>query len=146
MDNHQTSNTVLIPFIACSPIMIAGPTNSGKTYWVKKLLSYNMFTQPVESILYCYGVYQEMYNELYKISTDKGVKFEVHEGLPSHSQLKELNNGKFHVVVLDDLMEYIVDDKNAQALFTKYCHHYNITCVFITLNEVSLTLFFALFR
>ena len=29
-------NTQLIPFQAGSPIMIAGPTGSGKTFWTNK--------------------------------------------------------------------------------------------------------------
>ena len=40
-------NTPLIPFQAGSPIMITGPTASGKTYWTHKLLSNQMFTEPV---------------------------------------------------------------------------------------------------
>jgi hypothetical protein len=31
-------------------------------------------------------------------------------------------------------MEVIVDSVDVQNLFTKYCHHYNITCIFITQN------------
>ena len=31
-------------------------------------------------------------------------------------------------------MEYIVKSVETQNLFTKYCHHYNITVVFITQN------------
>ena len=33
---------------------------------------------------------------------------ELHEGLPSLDKVQSLNDGKFHVIVLDDLMEYIV--------------------------------------
>ena len=50
-------NTPLVPFQAGSPIMIAGPTGSGKTFWTNKLLKNQMFTEPVSSVLY-YGVYQ----------------------------------------------------------------------------------------
>ena len=32
-------NTPLVPFQAGSPIMVAGPTASGKTYWTHKLLT-----------------------------------------------------------------------------------------------------------
>ena len=45
-----------------------------------------------------------------------------------------MNDGKFHVIVLDDLMEYIVKSVETQNLFTKYCHHYNITAIFLTQN------------
>ena len=31
-------DTPLVPFHAGSPIMISGPTGSGKTYWTHKLL------------------------------------------------------------------------------------------------------------
>ena len=33
---------------------------------------------------------------------------ELHEGLPSLDKVQSLNDGKFHVIVLDDLMEHIV--------------------------------------
>ena len=59
---------------------------------------------------------------------------EFHEGLPSLEKVQSLNDGKFHVIVLDDLMEYIVKSVETQNLFTKYCHHYNITAIFLTQN------------
>ena len=31
-------------------------------------------------------------------------------------------------------MEYIVKSVETQNLFTKYCHHYNITAIFLTQN------------
>ena len=40
-------NTPLVPFQAGSPIMVAGPTGSGKTYWTTKLLKNEMFTEHV---------------------------------------------------------------------------------------------------
>ena len=33
---------------------------------------------------------------------------EFHEGLPSLEKVKSLHDGKFHIIVLDDLMEYKV--------------------------------------
>ena len=59
---------------------------------------------------------------------------ELHEGLPSLDKVQSLNDGKFHVIVLDDLMEYKVKSVETQNLFTKYCHHYNITAIFLTQN------------
>ena len=43
-------NTLLVPFQAGSPIMIAGPTGSGKTFWTNKLLKNQMFSEPVSSV------------------------------------------------------------------------------------------------
>lgn len=118
----------LVPFQAGSPIMVAGPTGSGKTFWTNKLLSNQMFTEPVKSILYCYGVYQEYYNKM------AIPNLQFHEGLPTLNIVKQLNDGHFHVIVLDDLMEYIIKSIDTQNLFTKYCHHYNISAIFLTQN------------
>ena len=85
-----------------TPVMLAGPTGSRKTYWITKLLKNEMFTEHVSSVLYCYGVYQTYYDQI------KIPNLEFHKGLPSLEKVQSLNDGKFHVIVLDDLMEYIV--------------------------------------
>ena len=121
-------NTTLVPFHAGSPIMVAGPTSSGKTYWTHKLLTHNMFTESVASVLYCYGVFQDYFNQM------KIPNIEFHEGLPTLEKVQSLHDGSFHVIVLDDLMEYIVKSIEVQNLFTKYCHHYNIMVIFLTQN------------
>lgn len=124
----QSEKFPLIPFHSSSPIMIAGPTGCGKTNWTYKLLKNEMFTQTVSSILYCYGVYQNFFDEM----NIQNLKFQ--EGVPSSEDIKNLNDGQFHVVILDDLMEEIIKNVDAQKLFTKYCHHYNITVIFLTQN------------
>lgn len=121
-------NTPLVPFQAGSPIMISGPTGSGKTFFTHRLLKSNMFTQPVKSVLYCYGVYQDYFDEM------NIPNLEFHEGLPSTEKVKSLDDGFFHVIVLDDLMEYIIKSIETQSLFAKYCHHYNVTAIFLTQN------------
>ena len=126
--------TLTVPFTACSPMMIAGPTNSGKTFWVRKLLLNNAFTETVASVLYCYGVYQDIFSELESDVKKKGSHMELHEGLPSGEKLKKLKDGKFHIIVLDDLMEMIVNNPLAEAMFTKYCHHFHMSTIFITQN------------
>ena len=117
-----------IPFQSGSPMIIAGPTGSGKTFWTHKLLKNEMFTQPVSSILYCYGVFQNYFNEF----NIPNITF--HKGLPSKEEVENLHDGNFHIIVLDDLMEYIIKSVDTQNLFTKYCHHYNITVIFVTQN------------
>lgn len=118
----------LVPFQAGSPMMVAGPTATGKTRWVNRLLTEDMFTESVSSVLYCYGIYQDYFNQM----TIPNVEF--YAGLPNSDKVRQLFNGKFHVIVLDDLMEEIVKSLEAQNLFTKQCHHYNITAIFITQN------------
>ena len=93
-----------IPFTSGSPIMICGPTGSGKTFFVFQLLSNNMFTKKVSKILYCYGVYQDFYDTML-LSLPKIV---FHEGVPSIDDINELNDGEFNIIILDDLMEKII--------------------------------------
>ena len=105
-------NTPLVPFEAGSPIIISDPTGSGKTYRTHKLLANEMFTQHTSSILYCYGVYQSYFHEM------KVHNLEFHEGLPSREKVESLNDGKFHIIVLDDLMEQIVKEcRNPKLIY-----------------------------
>lgn len=123
--------TTHVLFEPGSPIIISGPTGSGKTVFTNKLLKDDIFSEQVEHILYCYGVYQPFFSEMKK---DQTLKITFHQGLPSFETVENLNNGKFNIIVLDDLMEYIIKSEDVQSLFTKYCHHFNITVIFLTQN------------
>lgn len=131
---HPGSKTrPVVPFQSGSPMMVVGPTNSGKTYWVRRLLSHDMFTEPVKSILYCYGVDQKAYEDMKSGHLAAG-KIRFFQGIPDKATLEEMNDGNFHIIVLDDMMEDIVKSKDMQQLFTKYCHHMNMTAIFVSQN------------
>lgn len=117
-----------VPFIAGSPIMIAGPTGSGKTHFTRNLLVHNMFTERPTKILYCYGVYQPFFKEFVL----DNIKW--HQGIPSLDMIEEMNDNTFKIIILDDLMEKIIKDVDMQNLFTKHCHHYHISVIFISQN------------
>ena len=89
-----------------------------------------MFTDKVSSILYCYGVYHNYFDEM--LLTLPDISF--HESVPNEQTIKSLNDGKFNIIVLDDLMEIIIKNVDTHNLFTKFCHHYNITAIFLTQN------------
>ena len=80
-----------------------------------------MFTEIPKSILYCYGVFQKFFEEM---KTNPDIKAPLNLiGLPTKDIIDIMNNGNFHIIILDMLQ-----------LFTKYCHHCNISAVFIMQN------------
>ena len=125
--------TPTLPFHSGSPMMVIGHTNCGKTYWINHFLENDMFTQPVASILYCYGVYQDFYNQMRNNPSIRAA-LHFHKGLPSQEDIDNLYDGEFHIIVLDDLMEKIVKSIEMQELFTKYCHHRNMTAIMVSQN------------
>ena len=77
------------PFTA----IIAGPTGSGKTVFTFNMIenAQEMIAPPPEKIIYCYGEYQQIFNNYTQVEFD--------EGLPSVSQF----DGKQRVLlILDD--------------------------------------------
>ena len=82
----------VIPFQSESPIMVAGPMNSGKTVWVNRLLSCDMFTEIPKSTLYCYGVFKKSFEEM---KTNPNIKATISfmEGLPTKDIIDNMNYG-----------------------------------------------------
>ena len=119
-------NTPLIKFPTGSPIMIAGPTGCGKTYFTCKLLKNNMFQSKIGSILYCYGVYHDYFDEM--LIDIPNIEF--HEGIPTESKIRSLNNGQFNVIVQDDLMEIIIKNIETQNLFYQILSPFQYNCNF----------------
>ena len=76
--------------------VVAGPTGSGKSVFIDKLVrnASDMIAPPPEKIIWCYGVWQHMYNEM------GGIDFV--EGLPD---IKEIDSSKRHLIIIDDLMK-----------------------------------------
>jgi len=109
-----------------SSLLIAGPSGCGKTVFTTKLLLENgdLFQEPPKSIHYCYGSWQDGFQNLKK----GGVKF--HEGIPDSEQLPRWFP-RGGVLVLDDLMDEGGNDKRVLDLFTKHSHHRNITVIYL---------------
>ena len=102
---------------------IAGPTQSGKTQFVVRLIKHanELITLPPENIVYCYGEFQPLFAKL------PGVEF--HEGLP---EVKRFDGRRRELLIIDDLMNEA--DETVCKLFTKLSHHRNVSVVFLTQN------------
>ena len=132
----MASEHVPFPFLPCSTVSLNGGTGVGKSTFVHKLLKYRevMFSVPPVKILYCYGVYQDLFDVMEReISCITFV-----EGLPSREDISALTSaGEHTVLVLDDLMSQVVNNTEAELLFTQGAHHRKMTVIFISQNLFS---------
>ena len=127
----------LIPFNPCSSICIAGPTGSGKSFWVYRFLQNlsEMYKDvKTEKVLYCYGIWQPLFNEM-----EKELPFlTFHDGIPSKSDIDEFSSQNHHkLIILDDLLDEVLSSPDIKMLFIRGCHHKNLSCIFITQNLFS---------
>jgi len=122
-----------VPFVAHSGFLVAGCTGSGKSTWMKTLLTKanDMFDEPPRRTMYCYTVYQPLFDEM--LNTIPSLTF--HRGLPSEQRIKDLASDAPHtILILDDLADKVVQSQEMTDLFTKFNHHLNISTFFIVQN------------
>ncbi len=108
--------------------IVAGPTKAGKTQWVKKFIETcdYMSNPPPQEIYFAYSEWQPTYGKL-------PTYVRMSEGLPELSMLKSTPETP-KLLVLDDLMQEMKGDKRLTQLFTKGCHHWNLSCIHIVQN------------
>lgn len=115
----------------CS-VLIAGPSNCGKTVFVSKLLqdARHYFQGLPPNVHYCYGAMQDQFKTMAKTSRPK---IHFHEGVPSLEDLDRwFRPTRGGLLVMDDLMDECGQDKTVMELFTKHSHHRNISVIYIT--------------
>ena len=112
-----------------SSIMIAGPSQCGKTTFTRQLLQQadSLFERPIRKIVYCYGQRQECFQEM----TDQ-VTFV--EGIPKDIPSLFPMSCRPGILVLDDLMRNCSEDERILDLFTKVSHHCDVACIYLTQN------------
>lgn len=103
--------------------VVAGPTSSGKSHFVSRLLEHvhDLIDPPPEKVMWCYGEWQPLY------ATIRDVEFV--EGLPD---IKTLNPKWRTLVIIDDLMAET--DDRVTKMFTKASHHRNTSIIYIVQN------------
>ena len=104
-------------------LLVMGPTQSGKTYFVQQILKHNRIVYEEQKsirIFWYYNQWQECYEEL-KTSLGKNIRFE--RGVPELSEdLCEINPRYNNIIILDDLMAEVTDSPVVSRLFTQGRH------------------------
>ncbi len=119
MDMRLTCNFTMI---------VAGPSGSGKSDFVSKLLRsrQDIMANVRNRIVYCYSVWQPSYVALQNLIPT----IEFTNGLPGEEVIEDGNL----ILVVDDLMDSDAAAGLMSDIFTKFSHHRNITCIFILQN------------
>ncbi|GFR23260.1 uncharacterized protein TNCT_687721 [Trichonephila clavata] len=100
-----------------SGCLVVGPSQSGKSFLVRQIISRNAYDYSFKSVKWCYSVFQPWFLEEKKI--------EFIQGLP-----ETYENGT--LLIIDDLMHNL-NEKIAE-LFTVGSHHRNISVILILQN------------
>lgn len=106
-------------------MLLAGPTRVGKSWFLRDLLNERrkMFNPPPDKVVWFYGIYQSLYDEVSDVTFVEGFPSNYREYLGTRT-----------LIILDDLMAECGDDERLTYLFTKASHHLNMTVIFITQN------------
>ena len=124
--------------------MIAGPTQSGKTTILQKIINESdngLLEPPPNCIVYCYSRWQKAFEEI-KMSRAGPAHFNIsssaqkaivtfNEGLPD---MNSFDPTKRTLLILDDLMSQCGKDSRILDIFTTDSHHQNISVIFVTQN------------
>ena len=125
--NSSTTMTFKHPF----SMVVSGPSGSGISVWTKKLLLSSLIQPSRQHIIWCFGQWQPLYDNIRK----KIPKIEFVNGIPDHlNDQHYINSGKRNILVFDDLMTDAKCDQRIANLFTKGSHHRNISVVYLTQN------------
>jgi len=106
---------ITAPFL----MVIAGPTMSGKTVFIKRFVQ--NFNYMFEKIIYCYASYQKIYDDIARLSS----KVEFQAGFPEIAS----DNEVITLVVIDDLM--FKNEKELADYFTRI-RHCNVSIMFVS--------------
>ena len=124
----------LVPFEPCSSFIISGASGSGKTQLVYKFLRHLQYMfrgHPPSKVLYCYGIYQPLFDEITRVLPN----LEFHHGLPSTVDIEELTKERIPtLIILDDLAHQVLQSPEMVLIFTQGCHHRNLSVFFLTQN------------
>ena len=115
-------------------MVISGQTGSGKTYFVNNLLQ-NIETthdRDFDLIILAFSIMQPIYM---KLKAKLGEKLELVEGFPTDklNEITESTENKNILLILDDMMVELENDKRIAVLFTKMRHR-SVSTIFLVQN------------
>ena len=104
-------------------ILVVGPSQCGKTYFVQQLLTKNCIDYPEKKPLQIYWFYNQLQPRYDEIKRTLKNRIRFAQGLPELSEdLSEINPEYNNILVFDDLMAQAADSPVLSQLFTQGRH------------------------
>ena len=121
----------------CHPfsMIVCGPSQCGKTHFVSKLLKAApaYFFPPPCHVIWAYGKMDRKQQSFLEETSSVPITF--HKGVPSADMFDEMDDdSEPQLLVLDDLMHEVGDNKLVVKLFTQGCHHGNLSVILLLQN------------
>lgn len=110
-------------------VLISAPTMSGKSMLNYRFLQENMFNPAPDEIIYFYGVWQPLFDEMQ--NTTPNITFV--EGIDA-DKIHNFDPNLRRIAIFDDLLTSATKSQVISDLFTRGCHHTNTSIVLITQN------------
>lgn len=110
-------------------MLLAGPSQSGKSFFVHQLLKHGMIEPPPRKVVWCYSEWQPLYETL---KQEKLVDVFQH-GLKG-AMSKHVDGVTPTLMIIDDLQDETSKDGQVADMFKKGSHHRNLSVIFIVQN------------
>lgn len=110
-------------------MVIYGPTGSGKTRWVRRLIenSETVCEPPPRRIIYIYSIWQPIFADFRRMGV------ELVKGL-SEGLMDQFDGSVPVWIILDDVMNEAMESDEVSKMFTQGSHHLNLSIIFIVQN------------
>lgn len=116
----------MLKLVHPSTVLVSGPTGSGKTRFVIRLINEGLFEPMPNHIVIVYSEWQKIYDS---ITRTVEFKREIDDTFYESLSPKTTN-----LVVLDDQMSRVGDSRVLSRLFTEGSHHRNLSVIYIVQN------------
>ncbi len=121
---------MLIRFIHPSTFLLAGPTGSGKTHFVCKVLTDRLINPFPSRIIWIYSEWQDSYDRISVIYP----YIEFIKGPITEQLYESIIPTKNNLLILDDQMTNSGKKDEISKLFTQGSHHKNLSVMYLVQN------------
>ena len=113
-------------FVHPSTLLVAGPTQCGKTFFIKRVLDEKLFSPWPTRVIWAYGEWQDTYEKI----RAKTPNIEFVHGLDKNLY-DSIKPEQDNLLVIDDLMKEAGASEILAHLFTRGSHHRNLSVIYI---------------